>query len=231
MASFIRARFPLFSLCAEFLSIIFLKWKRKTALLLLYSSILFSRLSALPRQKEKKKRRHNMHLCIPAHTIPIHFHHKSPQPGGNIQSICGPHMRANSGLIYLCSGVQMEVGGKNNTNDIKCVCELIRESSRPLYKACESLFSTAAFHRWRWWLHFIPDDDCNEAGFEFHWAFLEMQRDWQKLDTLDSQMLSGHFAPCPLQTPPLEIIPRPEWRLNKGKAVGWMHHGSCHDER
>lgn len=138
-----------------------------------------------------------MHLCIPAHTIPTHFHHKSPQPGGNIQSICGPHMRPNSGLIYLCSGVQMEVGGKNNTNDIKCVCELIHESSRPVYKACESLSSTAAFHRWRWWLHFIPDDDCNEAGFKFHWA---LQRDWQKLDTLDSPMLSGHFAPCPLHT-------------------------------
>lgn len=184
---------PLFSLC--WISFYNLP-KMKIALLLLYSSILFSRPSALPRQK-KKKSRHNMHLCIPAHTIPIHFHHKSPQPGGNIQSICGPHMRPNSGLIYLCSGVQMEVGGKNNTNDIKCVCELIRESSRPVYKACESLFSTAAFHRWRWWLHFIPDDDCNEAGFKFHWA---LQRDWQKLDMLDSPMLSGHFAPCPLHT-------------------------------
>lgn len=64
------------------------------------------------KSEEKKRRRHNMHLCIPAHTIPIHFHHKSPKPGGNIHSICGPHMSPNSGLIYLCSGVQMEVGGK-----------------------------------------------------------------------------------------------------------------------
>lgn len=42
-----------------------------------------------------------MHLCIPAHTIPIHVHHKSPQPGCNMQSICGPHMSPNSSLEIL----------------------------------------------------------------------------------------------------------------------------------
>lgn len=114
-----------------------------------------------------------MHLCISAHTIPIHFHHKSPQPGGNIQSICGPRMSLNSSLMYLYSGVQME-GTK--TGLMERVCEPIRNSSRQLHEACESLFPTTAFHRWRRWLHFIPDDDCNDCSFRFHRAFLEMQR-------------------------------------------------------
>lgn len=184
---------PLFSLC--WISFYNLP-KMKIALLLLYSSILFSRPSALPRQKKKK----GAIICTSASpptpslfTFIINLHSLAAIYGQFVVPIWDLTL-----AWYICVQVcRWKWGEKNHTNDIKCVCELIHESSRPVYKACESLFSTAAFHRWRWWLHFIPDDDCNEAGFKFHWA---LQRDWQKLDTLDSPMLSGHFAPCPLHT-------------------------------
>lgn len=57
-------------------------------------------------EKKQHKAQHNVHLCIPAHTIPTRFHHKSPQLGCNMRSICGPHKSPNSGFgnssIQVC---------------------------------------------------------------------------------------------------------------------------------
>ncbi len=121
-----------------------------------------------------------MHLCIPAHTIAIHFHHKSPQPGCNIQSICGPRMSLNSNLeilLFRCADGEEKQGRgikkkKNHRMNRANVCELICGSNRQVHKAYKSLFSTAACHRWQRWLRFIPDDDHNETSLSFMGAFL-----------------------------------------------------------
>lgn len=66
-----------------------------------HSSTAFWEPTALPTLKKKKRNpnekivRHNVHLCIPAHTIPIHFRHKSLF-GCNMRTICGPLTSSNS---------------------------------------------------------------------------------------------------------------------------------------
>lgn len=135
-----------------------------------------------------------MHLCIPAHAIPIRFHHKSPQPGCNIRSICGPHMSPNSSLeilLFRCGEEKQgrEMREKNSTVNRINVCELVCDSNR--------------------WVHDAKGggDDC--ALFQmmttmspvllFMRLFLRRRacrRDWQQLHMSDSRPLSGPFPPA-----------------------------------
>lgn len=97
-----------------------------------------------------------MHLRTPAHTIPIHFHRKSPPPGCNIQPICGPRMSPNSGFqntfVQVCRWKEKKKEKTPTMNRIN-VRELICNSNGQVREAYKTLFSAAALPQ-------VADDDC-----------------------------------------------------------------------